>query len=214
VAWSCHRVGARSRAQYVKRLNSVAPPPSYRRHTTGLYSTPPALEVRILEVRLFPADLRDRRGIWPLRRVIAYHSPSYASWWPTRNRFIYHYENWVCDIHHPHRGAELEATSLHGPVHGNGAQLFQSAVTYPSIRNDERGRGGARYSGPDGRPPGPFLSEPMYFNVLKTAPGVGACFGSGRSDQLTFKTSTASPRRRKGASKMDGPSIRMEGKWE
>ncbi len=115
-------VTERGRGTYVKQLNlssAVFKFADFRQ----FYDDPSAIEVKILEVSLTPADAiiaeklalpEGERAIHLRRLLKVYGEP-----------FIYHYEYLVCDVNKPIVEAELEVTSMQGFFEGCGNDLFK-----------------------------------------------------------------------------------------
>ena len=112
----------RGRGTYVKRLDLGAATFSIN-DLRKLYSNAGTVEVKILEVRLVPADkiTAGNLGVEEGERTIILRRLLSADGAP----LFYHYEYLICDIHIPIVEAELEATSMQGLFEGTGHNLFK-----------------------------------------------------------------------------------------
>lgn len=112
----------RGRGTYVKQLNlssAVFKFADFRQ----FYDNPSAIEVKILEVKLTPAEatIAQKLGVSEGERVIHLRRLLKVNGEP----FIYHYEYLVCDVNKPIVEAELEVTSMQSFFEGCGNDLFK-----------------------------------------------------------------------------------------
>ena len=112
----------RGRGTYVKRLD-LGEATFKIDDLHKLYSSATSVEVKILEVRLVPADpiTAKRLGLSEGERTINLRRLLSTDGTP----LFYHYEYLACDIHSPIVEAELEATSMQGLFEGTGHNLFK-----------------------------------------------------------------------------------------
>ena len=170
----------RGRGTYVKRLD-LGTATFKIDDLHRLYSNASTVEVKILEVRLVPADANTAKFLAVsegertinLRRLLCTDGKP----------LFYHYEYLVCDIHSPIVEAELEATSMQGLFEGTGHNLFKRGELNirAGIMSDEEAT---------------ILQVPMpsaafylthVFYDFEEHPVSWGCFVC-RSDQLSFNT--------------------------
>ena len=112
----------RGRGTYVRQLELSAATFNID-ELRKLYDNAASVEVKILEVRLVPADpiTAHNLAIPEGERTISLRRLLNTDGKP----LFYHYEYLACDIHNPIVEAELEATSLQGLFEGTGHNLFK-----------------------------------------------------------------------------------------
>jgi GntR family transcriptional regulator len=170
----------RGRGTYVRQLDLSAASFNVD-ELRQLYDNASSVEVKILEVRLVPADpvTAHNLAIPEGERTISLRRLLNTDGKP----LFYHYEYLACDIHSPIVEAELEATSLQGLFEGTGHNLFKwgELNMRAGIMSEEEAR---------------ILQTPMpsaaiylthVFYSFEDQPLSWGCFVC-RSDQLNFNT--------------------------